>query len=235
MDHLGAATIAQSRLDVRASEAENTPRLVGIVGDQAARQLAPLSVLDRNRVAALEGPPDADDPGGQQAGAAPEGGSRAVNFSLIAEQLEGIGQFYAAFPAGHTTASAALQRLNCFYAANRELGRVFKTELVLQYMAEPQLCVKGRRGVLKVERLHALARAVYYGNRDRINAREVYDRINACSCRTLILACIIYWQPREISRLAADPLPLRPGPEPGRQPYRVAQHRPLRRDQAPPL
>ena len=164
-----------------------------------------------------------------------QGGSRAVNFSLIGEQLEGIGQFYAAFPAGHTTASAALQRLNCFYAANRELGRVFKTELVLQYMAEPQLCVKGRRGVLKVERLHALARAVYYGNRDRINAREVYDRINACSCRTLILACIIYWQPRETSRLAADPLPLRPGPEPGRQPHRVAQHRPLRRDQAPPL
>ena len=138
-------------------------------------------------------------------------GRRAVNFRLIAEQWERIGQFYAAFPAGHTTASAALQRLNRFqasnrfYAANRELGRVFKTEFVLQYMAEPQLRAKVRRGILKVERLHALARAVYYGNRGRITAREVYDQINACSCLTLILACIIYWQGREISRLAADP------------------------------
>ena len=76
-------------------------------------------------------------------------GRRAVNFRLIAEQWDRIGQFYAAFPAGHATASAALQRLNRFpasnrfYAANRELGRALKTEFVLQYMSEPKNC--GRR------------------------------------------------------------------------------------------
>ena len=84
-------------------------------------------------------------------------GRRAVNFRLIAEQWDRIGQFYAAFPAGHATASAALQRLNRFqasnrfYAANRELGRALKTEFVLQYMSEPQLRAKVRRGLLKVE------------------------------------------------------------------------------------
>ena len=138
-------------------------------------------------------------------------GRRAVNFRLIAEQWDRTGQFYAAFPAGHATASAALQRLNRFrasnrfYAANRELGRALKTEFVLQYMSEPKLRAKVRRGLLKVEQLHALARAVYYGQRGRISAREVYDQMNACSCLTLILACIVYWQAREISRLAAAP------------------------------
>ena len=138
-------------------------------------------------------------------------GRRAVNFRLIAEQWDRIGQFYAAFPAGHATASAALQRLNRFqasnrfYAANRELGRALKTEFVLQYMSEPQLRAKVRRGLLKVEQLHALARAVYYGQRGRISAREVYDQMNACSCLTLILACIVYWQAREISGMAAAP------------------------------
>ena len=29
--------------------------------------------------------------------------------------------------------------------------------------------------------------------------------MNACSCLTLILACIVYWQAREISRLVAAP------------------------------
>ena len=53
--------------------------------------------------------------------------------------------------------------------------------------------------------VHALARAVYYGQRGRISAREVYDQMNACSCLTLILACIVYWQAREISRLVAAP------------------------------
>ena len=114
-------------------------------------------------------------------------GRRAVNFRLIAEQWDRLGQFYAAFPAGHATASAALQRLNRFqasnrfYAANREFGRALKTEFVLQYMSEPQLRAKVRRGLLKVEQLHALARAVYYGQRGRISAREVYDQVTACS------------------------------------------------------
>ena len=75
-----------------------------------------------------------------------------MNFRLIAEQWDRIGQFYAAFPAGQATASAALQRLNRFqasnrfYAANRELGRALKIEFVLQYMSEPQLRAKVRRG-----------------------------------------------------------------------------------------
>ena len=50
-----------------------------------------------------------------------------------------------------------------------------------------------------------MARAVYYGQRGRISAREVYDQVNACSCLTLILACIVFWQAREISRIAAAP------------------------------
>ncbi|MCY4584730.1 MAG: Tn3 family transposase [Bryobacterales bacterium] len=62
-----------------------------------------------------------------------------------------------------------------------------------------------RRGLLKVEQLHALARDVYYGRRGRINARELHEQINSCSCLTLILACIIYWQAKQITR------PLRSG------------------------
>ncbi|MCY4327222.1 MAG: Tn3 family transposase [Rhodobacteraceae bacterium] len=58
---------------------------------------------------------------------------------------------------------------------------------------------------MKVEELHALARAVYYGQRGRINARDIYDQMKTCSCLTLILACIIYWQARELSRLSAAP------------------------------
>ena len=64
---------------------------------------------------------------------------------------------------------------------------------------------QGRRGLLKVEQLHVLARAVYYGQRGRISAREVYDQMNACSWLTLILACIVYWQTGEISPMAATP------------------------------
>ena len=118
-----------------------------------------------------------------------------------------MGQFYASLESGHTTASVALKRLasctakNRFYRANRDLGRIFKTEFLLSYLSEPPLRSRIRKGLLKVEQLHALARDVYYGRRGRINARELHEQMNSCSCLTLILACVIYWQAKEISRV----------------------------------
>lgn len=41
--------------------------------------------------------------------------------------------------------------------------------------------------------MHALARDVYYARRGRINARELHERMNSCSCLMLIVALIIYW------------------------------------------
>ncbi|MBV8382628.1 MAG: Tn3 family transposase [Planctomycetaceae bacterium] len=132
---------------------------------------------------------------------------RTIDPWVIAEQWDRMGQFYASLENGHTTASVALKRLasctakNRFYRANRDLGRVFKTEFLLSYLSEPQLRSRIRRGLLKVEQLHALARDVYYGRRGRINARELQEQMNSCSCLKLILACVIYWQAKEISRV----------------------------------
>ena len=113
--------------------------------------------------------------------------------------------------------SVALKRLvgfsakNRFYRANRDLGRIFKTEFILQYLSEPELRRRIRRGLLKVEQLHALARDVFYGRRGRINARELWEQMNTCSCLNLILACIVYWQACEISRVLSECDPLANG------------------------
>jgi Tn3 transposase DDE domain len=77
---------------------------------------------------------------------------------------------------------AAVGRLrggkNRFYRANRDLGRVLKTEFILQYLSEPALRGRIRRSLLKVEQLDALARDVFYGRRGRINARELWEQMN---------------------------------------------------------
>jgi TnpA family transposase len=136
-----------------------------------------------------------------------------IDPQAVADQWERMGQFYASLESGHTTASVALQRLvacnakNHFYRANRDLGRIFKTEFLLSYMSEPRLRARIRRGLLKVEQLHALARDVYYGRRGRINARELHEQMNSCSCLTLLLACVIYWQAKEISRVLKMGIP----------------------------
>lgn len=136
-----------------------------------------------------------------------ERSDRNIHLNWITQQWDRMGHFYASLESGHTTASVALKRLNGFtgknhfYRANRELGRVFKTEHILRYMSDPLMRKRTRTGLLKSEQLHALARDLNYGKRGHLHGRDWLEQQNSCSCLTLILACIIYWQAKEIHRV----------------------------------
>lgn len=135
---------------------------------------------------------------------------RTIHLGWICEQWDRMGQFYASLESGHTTASTALKRLaaysgkNHFYRANRELGRVFKTEFILQYMSDPLVRKRIRRGLLKGEEVNGLARQVAYGKHGTITVRDLQAQKNTASCLTLIMACIIYWQAKEINRVVLE-------------------------------
>ena len=68
-------------------------------------------------------------------------------------------------------------------------------------MSQPRLRARIRRGLLKLDQMHVLARDVYYARRGRINARELHEQMNSYSCLMLIVASIIYRQAKEISRI----------------------------------
>ncbi len=51
------------------------------------------------------------------------------------------------------------------------------------------------------ETIHRICRNTPYGKRGKISARELHEQKNTCSCLTLILASIIYWQAKEIGRI----------------------------------
>jgi len=74
-------------------------------------------------------------------------------------------------------------------------------------MSDKALRTRTRRGLLKGEQLHSLARDLNYGKRGRINKRDFEEQRNSCSCLTLILAGIVYWQAKGINRviLECDP------------------------------
>jgi TnpA family transposase len=135
---------------------------------------------------------------------------RTIHLDSISEQWDRMGQFYASLESGHTTASTALKRLNAFsgknhfYRANRELGRVFKTEFILQFLSDPATRQRVRRGLLKGEEIHALARQVAYGKQGVLTARDVEGQRHTSSCLTLIMACIIYWQAKGINRVLLE-------------------------------
>ena len=108
---------------------------------------------------------------------------------------------------GYTTASVAMKRIhafgggNHFYRAVRELGRLFKTEFILNYLAQPALRQRVRRGLLKSEELNALARSIFYGKLGRADWRDFRRQVSTASCLTLIQASIVYWQIKEVERV----------------------------------
>ncbi len=130
-----------------------------------------------------------------------------IHLDWIVEHWDRMGHFYASLESGYTTASTAMKRLasftgkNHFYRANRELGRVIKTENILNHMCDPIMRRNRRRGLLKGEQIHQLARNIAYGKRGRISARDFQGQKNTCSCLILIMADIIYWQAKEITRV----------------------------------
>jgi TnpA family transposase len=138
---------------------------------------------------------------------------RIIHLDWVTDQWDRMGHFYASLESGHATASTALKRLvgysgkNHFYRANRELGRVFKTEHILRVMSDPLARQQMRRGLLKSEEMNALARQVAYGKQGTLTTRELEEQKNTSSCLTLIMACVIYWQAKEINRviLECDP------------------------------
>jgi len=135
---------------------------------------------------------------------------RIIHTNWICDQWDCMGHFYFSLECGHTTASTAMKRLNGFsgknhfYRANRELGRIFKTEHILKYMSDKTLRQRTTRGLLKGEQIHALARDLNYGKGGRISKKDLHEQRMSCSCMTLILACIIYWQAKEINSVVLE-------------------------------
>ena len=133
-----------------------------------------------------------------------------IRMSAITGQWDRMAHFYASIAEGHITASVALKRLlalnpkNEFYNANMQLGRILKTENTLQHMIDPEMRRRKHRGLLKGEEMHQLARDIGYGNRGTITARDLIAQRNCCNCLTLIMACIVYWQAKEISRILRE-------------------------------
>jgi TnpA family transposase len=125
------------------------------------------------------------------------GNNHIIKMNYIVDNWDRMAQFYASLEVGHVTASTALKRIvgftskNHFYQANLQLGRILKTEHILCWMADPHKRRRTRKGLLKVEQIHQLARDITYGNRGRLKGKTLEEITSSGNCTTLIMAAII--------------------------------------------
>jgi TnpA family transposase len=139
-----------------------------------------------------------------------KGAKHTIKMNPIVDQWDRMGHFYTSLEAGHVTASTALKRLtghtekNLFYQANLYFGRILKTEHILLWMADPFRRKCTRKGLLKTEQVHQLARDISYGNRGRFKGKSLEDINSSGNCTALIIAAITYWQAKEISKVIKE-------------------------------
>jgi len=129
--------------------------------------------------------------------------------NYIVDNWDRMAQFYASLEAGHVTASTALKRIvgftskNHFYQANLQMGRILKTEHILYWMADPHKRRRTRKGLLKSNK-YISCTDITYGNRGRLKGKTLEEITSSGNCTTLIMAAIIYWQAKEISRIVNE-------------------------------
>ena len=94
-----------------------------------------------------------------------------------------------------------LNQKSDFYKANVHLGRIYKTIFMLEYLSDKEMRSRARKGLLKGEQLHQLARNVTYGNQGKMKPRTWDGQKQICNALNMILAAIIYWQANEMNKL----------------------------------
>ncbi len=89
--------------------------------------------------------------------------------------------------------------------------RILKTEHILRWMSDPLKRKQTRKGLLKNEQVHQLARDITFGNRGRFKGKSLEDINSSGNCTALIIGAITYWQAKEISRVIKENDPERAG------------------------
>ncbi len=98
-----------------------------------------------------------------------------------------------------------LRRQNALQQAIQELGRLAKTRHLLAYVGDPALRRRVPAGLNRQERVHALARAIFFGRQARFPDRGYEAQLERASALSLAINAIVVWNTRYLAA-AADHL-----------------------------
>jgi len=105
----------------------------------------------------------------------------------------------ASIKLGYVQASTLLKRLNSYarthplYKALKDLGRLYKTDYILRYVADPELRATVEGMLTKVEHSNKFSSAVTLGNNQALNWPTERERTIASGCQAIIIDAINFY------------------------------------------
>ena len=125
--------------------------------------------------------------------------SAPINTRVIRENWDEVLRLMASIYTGVVPASRVLSKLDAYhvetglYKALREIGRIAKTAFLLDYFTQRQVRRQVQRGLNLQESIHALARALFIGQRGELRLRDLDTQLHRISCLQLVMAMVITW------------------------------------------
>jgi TnpA family transposase len=145
---------------------------------------------------------------------------RTIRDDVIVEHWDELNRVAASLADGLVPPSMlvsklqGLRRQNALQQAIQELGRLAKTRHLLAYVDDAALRRRVLVGLNRQERVHAMARAIFFGRQARFPERGHEAQLNRASALSLAINAIVVWNTRYLAA-AADHLAQegRPVPE----------------------
>jgi TnpA family transposase len=122
-----------------------------------------------------------------------------ADVDLIEELWDEAQRFMASIRHGTASAALMMRKLASYPRQNRlaqalyEMGQLERTLFILDYLADESLRKRVRAGLNKGELLHALARALFFGQRGELRERNFEDQLHRASCLMLLIGMISTW------------------------------------------
>jgi TnpA family transposase len=85
-----------------------------------------------------------------------------------------------------------------------QLGRILKTQFILDYITNSNLRDKVQRQLSKGEHRHQLARSIFFANQGKFQVGDYEEIMNKASCLSLVSNAILYWNTIKMTSIIAD-------------------------------
>jgi len=132
---------------------------------------------------------------------------RFINTSIIIEQWDNIVRLVASLKNRIVSASLLLQKMGSYSRSSRllraivEIGRIFKTLFILEYLDNPSLRSEAQLYLNRHESKNALARYFFFGEEGELRRRDYESQMNRMSCLSLLINGIVTWNTHYIGKI----------------------------------
>jgi TnpA family transposase len=133
--------------------------------------------------------------------------TKTVSINLIEEQFDQMIRIVASMKNKLCPAHEIIRRLSRGAPSDKvckafsHLGRILKTEYILQYITDSSLRDRVYWQLNKGEHRHSLARWIFFANQGRFQVGDYEEIMNKTSCLSLVSNAILYWNTIKISEI----------------------------------